>query len=84
MDKSDYRLQKMVHKFLYEDKGLEKEIEKGLEKVKKERDKKPQPKVTRLVDRKGEDRYDESYHDQMQELARQEEENYLPDDVEHL
>ena len=84
MKKTDYRLQEVADKISYEDKKLEKEIEKMLERVKKERDKKPQPKITRLVDRTGEDRFEESYHEQMQELARLEKENYLPDDVEHL
>jgi len=84
----DYEPQKMAQELLCEDKEMETYIDRALEKAKKERDKKPQPKVTRLVDRKGDDMLDESYHEQMQELARQsrqeEGEECLPDDVEHF
>lgn len=85
MSKPDYEFQEVVSKLSYRDKKLEEKITRTLERAKKKRDKKPQPKVTRLVDRNDEDRFEESYHEQMQELARQEERGeYLPDDVEHV
>jgi hypothetical protein len=88
MSKTDYGLQKAFGKLSYQDEKLEKVIEKALKRVKKERDKKHEPKVTRLVERKGDDKYfGESYHEEMEELARQarQEEGYLSDnDIEQF
>jgi len=84
MSKPNYGLQKAVGKLSYQNKKLEEKITRILERTKKKRDKKPQPKITRLVDRK-DPWFTPSYHDEMQELARQEErEEYLPEDVEHV
>ena len=74
MEEIGYRRE--MERLEYQRKELRKEIKMVLEKARKKRDKKPQPKVTRLVDRK-DPWFSTSYHDQMQELARQEEESYL-------